>query len=147
MGLQLHLGTSFDFLRAPDVSPRQSLRQLTEGLLGICSAVERGEIERSVVLVGTTYFFRDVTLRRLGLHATDPGPLQRFLAVVAWAELSLLHSIAKKAPRAVRLERLRQVRFTAAELLARRPQLEGWRRVLTRRSPGQRPAAGRLRPC
>jgi hypothetical protein len=137
-GLQLHMGTSFDFLRARDVTPRHSLRQLTEGLLGICSAVERGDLARSTVIVGTTYFLRDYTLRRMGLEATDPGPLQRLLALAAWAELNLLHSIAKGAPRAVRLERLRKVRFTAADLLACRPALEGWRRLLIAEPPSAR---------
>src|SRR5262245_60550380 len=65
-GLQLHLGTSLDFLRAADVSPRTSLRLLNEGLLALCEAVERGEIDKSTVLVGTTYFLRDDTLRRFG---------------------------------------------------------------------------------
>jgi hypothetical protein len=142
-GLQLHMGTSLDFLRAGHLRPRDSLRHLTEGLLGICAAVERGELSRSTVFVGTTYFFRDATLRRLHLEPSNPGPLQRLLALLAWGELNLLHSIAKGAPRLVRVERLRKVRFTAAQLLERRVQLESWRRRLQRRGIGRAPARTR----
>ena len=136
-GLQLHMGTSLDFLRARHRRPSDSLRHLTEGLLGICAAVERGEVPRSTVFVGTTYFFRDATLRRLHLEPSNPGPLQRLLALLAWGELNVLHSIAKGAPRLVHVERLRKVRFTAAQLLERRVQLERWRRLLQRRGRGR----------
>jgi hypothetical protein len=132
-GLQLHLGTSFDFLRAKDVSPRDSLRHLADGLLAICAAVERGELPSSTVLTGTTYFFREATLRRFGLRPHEPGPLQWTLACVAWLETSLLLSLARGAPTLVRLERLFAVRFTAAELLKRRRSIEGCRRALERR--------------
>ena len=131
-GLQLHLGTSFDFLRARDVSPRHSLRLLADGLLGICAAVERGDLPSSTVLTGTTYFFREATLRRFGLQPREPGPLQRALVWIAWLELCLLHSLARGAPRLVRLERLLAVRFTAAEIVRRRRQIEAWRRALER---------------
>jgi hypothetical protein len=129
-GLQLHLGTSFDFLRSSDVSPRHSLRLLADGLLAICAAVERGDVPSSTVLTATTYFFREATLRRFGLRPHELGPLEWTLACTAWLELCLLQSLARRTIRLVRLERLLAVRFTAGDLVKQRRQIEVWRRAL-----------------
>ena len=130
---QLHLGTSFDFLRASERSPRRSLCQLVCGLLAICRAVETGALQDSTVFVGTTYFLREETLLRLGLRARRPGVLQLAAAIAAYLEVCLLHSLAKRALRPVPLARLRQIRFTGRELLERRAVLEKLRQALLQR--------------
>ena len=132
---ELHLGTSYDFFLHA-ISPRLTLAQLAEGLVGLCAATERGEIRREEVIEGTVCFLSEPTLRRFGFQPRALGPLRFLLVLANYPELLLLTSIAKGAFAPVPLGRVRRVRTTAEKLLAQKDHLESFRTLLSRHPLG-----------
>jgi hypothetical protein len=132
---ELHLGTSYDFFLHA-ISPRLTLAQLAEGLVGLCAATERGEIPRGEVIEGTVCFLSEPTLRRFGFQPRALGPLRFLLVLANYPELLLLTSIAKGAFAPVDLTRVRRVRTTAEKLLEQKRHLETFRTLLSRDALG-----------
>jgi hypothetical protein len=120
---ELHLGTSWDFMLQAE-SPRSTMTLLAEGLLGLCGAVERGEIPKGEVIEGTVCFLNEPTLKRFGFQTRFPGPIHLLMVLANFPELSILQSIAKRSFAPVRLSRVRRVSTTPERLLAQKPVLQ-----------------------
>ncbi len=72
--IDLHSGTGFDYLFVfrnckPGIELRNRLLAYhLEGLLQLISLIENKQISESVTIVGTSYFFNDRTLQKLGFQ-------------------------------------------------------------------------------
>jgi hypothetical protein len=53
--LEIHLGTSYDFFHH-NPSPRLMMRYLAEGLVNLCEAIEKGQVDRHWLVKGTVYY-------------------------------------------------------------------------------------------
>ena len=130
---ELHLGTSYDFFHQSDTSPKQTLLYLSEGLVHLCTAVERGEIPRSENIQGTTYFLSEHTLEQFGFRSRRLGPFQLLMFLINYVELCILQSLSKGEIRLVRVRRARRVQIRAGEIVKRKALYERWHRILSTR--------------
>lgn len=121
---EIHLGTAKDFLQQDASRRRLLLARVAQGLLALCDEVEAGRLRPDVRFTGTTDLLREATAQRLGFRASLPGTLRSAVTLTAWLQVSLLRSVLRRGPAAVRIGRLRRLQIDAGALAARRPELE-----------------------
>lgn len=122
-GLDLHVGTLFDYLlhlRWSDRGPRAARRvteALLRGLLVLCEEMERGRMLPGTALVATSYFFSDRTLARLGFTLRRPPAMRVQNLVVASLSIALRLSFVRGRPAFPDLHQIREATTTAGELV------------------------------
>jgi len=122
--LEIHLGTSYDFLKQENLCPRLILRHAAEGFVNLCTAVENGQVDRDQVLKGTLYYFNDSTLHRFGFEFRSPSLIHWLLFLQNYLEACLLKIISKKKIDLIHLGKVRRVRVTAGKLLEHKTKFE-----------------------
>lgn len=139
---EIHGGTSWDYVRLfrlsenGAVATRRLLRFYLEGLLDIARLVESGAIPGETTVTGTSYFFSERSARRLGFRLEPAGPRLRVVLVLYYLDLVLLYSFARGRIAFPNVLRTRRAAIRAADLAAKRREIE---RLIARL--GQRPAA------
>ncbi len=114
--LEIHLGTSYDFfLHNP--SPRLMMRYLAEGLVNLCEAIEKGQVDRHRIVKGTVYYINDSNLQRFGFEPCTPNLLQWLLFLQNYLEACLLLTLSKRKLSLVNIGSVRRVKVMAADLL------------------------------
>ncbi len=99
--IDLHSGGSFDFLfvmRRFNVGAETRNRILLyhlEGMLNIISLIEENKVPSSVNIVGTSYFFNDRTINKLGFEQEKPSILYRINLMANFIDLIWMYSIAR----------------------------------------------------
>jgi plasmid stabilization system protein ParE len=122
-GLDLHVGTLFDYLlnlRWSDRGPRAARRvteEMLRGLHGLCEETELGRTPPHTELVATSYFFSDRTLARLGFTLRRPPSMLQHNLVVASLSIALRLSFTRGRPAFPDLRQIRQATTTAGELV------------------------------
>ncbi len=121
--IDLHSGGSFDYLfvmRKFKSGIEFRNRMLTyhlEGLLNLISQIENGAIPNSVIIVGTSYFFNERTIKKLGFEPQRPSLFYRINLLVNFIDLTWMYSLA-------------QGRFVIPKLwMANKAQIEGGKLV------------------
>lgn len=139
---EIHGGTVFDYLlqfRWKDrgaVAARRILILYLEGLLDIADCVSRGELPPSIRITGTSYFFREASVRKLGFSFERPSVRLRANLFFHLLGLTILYSFARGRPSVPPVWRARNAVIRGDALLSRRPAIEKMIRVL-RREPRQ----------
>lgn len=121
--LEMHLGTSWDFLRQRDLTQRRLLRHVSDGLMALLDEAEAGRIPWSFRLRGTMSFLTEKTSRSLGFTTRRPNALEWLAFALNWPELCLLHSVARKRLSFVDIRRVHIIHATIGDLLSMRPRL------------------------
>jgi hypothetical protein len=99
--IDLHSGTSFDYLfvmrkyKAGIDFRKRLLTYHLEGLLKIITQIENGKIPQSVLIVGTSYFFNDRTINKLGFIQQKPSLFYRINLLVNFIDLTWMYSVAQ----------------------------------------------------
>lgn len=99
--IDLHSGTTFDYLRVmrkvkPGIEMRNRiLMYQLEGLLNIIQQIESNKIPQTVNIIGTSYFFSDRTLKKLGFEIVKPSLFYRLNILVNFIDLTYLYSLSK----------------------------------------------------
>jgi hypothetical protein len=123
---ELHGGTPYDYvlhMRWSERGPRATrtlLRLYLAGLLGIITEIEQGRIPGDARITGTSYFFSDRTMRKLGFRLEAPGFLDRLHLLLDVLSLVATYSYARGRLTLPRVWRARQATITAAGLAERR---------------------------
>lgn len=98
--IDLHSGTSFDYLfvfrnQRAGVSLRNKLLMYhCEGLLNIISQIENKRIPESVQIVGTSYFFNERTLQKLGFQIEKATLFYRTNLFINFIDLFWMYSVS-----------------------------------------------------
>ena len=98
--IDLHSGTSFDYLfvfrnQRAGVSLRNKLLMYhCEGLLNIISQIENKRIPESVQIVGTSYFFNERTLQKLGFQIEKASLFYRATLFINFIDLFWMYSLS-----------------------------------------------------
>ncbi len=127
---EIHGGTSWDYVRlfrlseSGAVATRRLLRFYLEGLLDIARLVESGVISPGTTITGTSYFFSEKSARRLGFRLEPAGPRLRAVLVLYYLDLVLLSSFARGRIAFPNVLKARRAAIRAADLAARRPEIE-----------------------
>jgi hypothetical protein len=99
--IDLHSGTSFDYLfvfrnQKAGVSLRNKLLVYhCEGLLNIISQIENKRIPESVQIVGTSYFFNEITLQKLGFQIEKASLFYRANLFINFIDLFWMYSLSR----------------------------------------------------
>lgn len=99
--IDLHSGTTFDYLWVmrkvkPGIEMRNRiLMYQLEGLLNIIQQIESNKIPQTVNIIGTSYFFSDRTLIKLGFVIVEPSLFYRLNILVNFIDLTYLYSLSK----------------------------------------------------
>jgi hypothetical protein len=99
--IDLHSGTSFDHLLVlRNVKPGLALRNKIlqyhlEGLLNLISLIEKKQIPASVTVVGTSYFFSNRTLTKLGFQIENASLFYRANLFINFLDLFWMYSLSR----------------------------------------------------
>lgn len=99
--IDLHSGTTFDYLWVmrkvkPGIEMRNRiLMYQLDGLLNIIQQIESNKIPQTVNIIGTSYFFSDRTLKKLGFEIVKPSLFYRLNILVNFIDLTYLYSLSK----------------------------------------------------
>ncbi len=99
--IDLHSGTSFDHLFVlrkckPGIELRNRLLAYhLEGLLHLISLIENKQIPESVTIVGTSYFFNDRTLQKLGFQIEKASAFYRANLFINFIDLFWMYSLSR----------------------------------------------------
>lgn len=99
--IDLHSGTGFDYLFVfrnckPGIEWRNKLLAYhLEGLLQLISFIENKQIPESVTIVGTSYFFNDRTLQKLGFQIEKASTYYRANLFINFIDLCWMYSLSR----------------------------------------------------
>ena len=128
--IDLHSGTSFDHLFVlrnckPGIELRNRLLAYhLEGLLYLISLIENKQIPESVTLVGTSYFFNDRTLQRLGFQIEKASSFYRANLFINFIDLFWMYSLSRGKVSMPALWEAKKARIQGAALVAQKVNLE-----------------------
>lgn len=139
--LDIHLGTSFDHLltmRPWDLGRTAHAALLVgalDGLLAIAGEVERGVLDRDVVVEGTSWFFTESSAERFGFELAPPTPLGYLSVFVSLFDIVWMYSFTHGHPTFPPIRGIRRAITTGSKLLAQRNRLLALRNRLARALP------------
>jgi hypothetical protein len=128
--LDIHLGTSWDFIRHLQVNPRRLLYFLAEGLLRIIADARRGNIRTTTRLRGNTYFLKKSSLEKFGFMTRKMNLIEWLLFLFTYLEISILQSISHKRLTFVPLRNVCIVYCTVGDLIRHQSRIERIARTL-----------------
>jgi len=128
--IDLHSGTSFDHLFVlrnckPGIELRNRLLAYhLEGLLYLISLIENKQIPESVTIVGTSYFFNDRTLKRLGFQIEKASTFYRANLFLNFIDLFWMYSLSRGKVSMPALWKAKKAQIQGAALVAQKVNLE-----------------------
>lgn len=100
--IDLHSGGSFDYLFVmrkykPGIELRNRLLMYhIEGLLKIIQHIENKSIPETVNIVGTSYFFNNKTLSKMGFEIVSPSLFYRINLFINFIDLIWMYSLSQR---------------------------------------------------
>jgi hypothetical protein len=127
--LDLHLGTSFDFIqqfRWSDRGPRARrhiLASVLRGMVAVAEEIEAGKRPPEVRVEATSYFFNDKTATRLGFQMETPSWHTRLNFLLHFPEVAACESFVRGRPSMPNILRLRKATASGAEIVANKAKI------------------------
>lgn len=137
--LDLHNGTTFDYLLNMKLKDKgikaryKILAYYLEGLLKITDEIESGKINSSLPIEGTSYFFSDSTVQRLGFTLQKPLFSYYFNFIFNFTDLFLMYSYSKGKFTIPRIFHIKRAVITPSELCAQKENLRTLLNTLNKR--------------
>ena len=116
-GYDFHLGTSYDFFRVKNITPKKTLYYLGKGLYNLCEAIEQGKISADKKFRGNTFYLKDKTAKSFGFRCRKMNLFEKILFVQNYLELVVLNSILHKKFTLIPLDHIRIMYSTGTEIL------------------------------
>ena len=127
--IDLHSGGSFDYLVVmkkfrPGLEMRNKLLMFhLEGLMHIIQSIENKNIPESVNIIGTSYFFNERTLNKMGFELETPSLFYRINLFLNFIDLIWMYSLSKGKLAIPRLWSAKKASISGNRLLANKVQL------------------------
>lgn len=125
----LHNGTSFDYVFIMrNYSPgrplrHQLLKYYLEGLLAIIEKIESGGLSENVLVSGSSYFFSEGTVKKLGFHTRSAGFHEQLNIATNYLDLLWMYSLAHGKLTFPKLNRVKTAEIMGHELLKHKDTL------------------------
>jgi hypothetical protein len=129
--IDLHSGTSFDHLFVlRKYKPGNALRNRImmyhlEGLLKLIQSIEEKQIPASVNIIGTSYFFNDRTLSKLGFQLEKASLFYRINLFINFIDLFWMYSLSKGKLAIPSVWSAKKAIITGDTLVAQKTKFEG----------------------
>ena len=128
--IDLHSGGSFDYLfvmrkykSGIEMRNRLLLFQL-EGLKNIIQLIGDKAVPESVTIVGTSYFFSDRTVQKIGFELIEPSLFYRINLFANILDLVWMYSLAQAKWAIPKVWQAKKVQITGQKLVEHKVQLE-----------------------
>ena len=128
--IDLHSGGSFDYLfvmrkykSGIEMRNRLLLFQL-EGLKNIIQLIEDKAVPESVTIVGTSYFFSDRTVQKIGFELIEPSLFYRINLFANFLDLVWMYSLAQGKWAIPKVWQAKKVQITGQKLVEHKVQLK-----------------------
>ncbi len=129
--IDLHSGTSFDhlFVLSKYKSGNQLRNRLLiyhlEGLLQLISLIEDKRLPETVSIVGTSYFFNDRTLNKLGFQIERASLIYRINLFINFIDLFWMYSLSRGSFSIPNLWDAKKATIKGDNLVAQKTKLQG----------------------
>lgn len=138
--IDLHSGSSFDFLftmitnRVGVGIRNKLLMHHLQGLLTIISLIENGKIPKTVTISGTSYFFNERTLNKVGFELIQPSLFYRLNFVVNIVDLTWMYSLSQGRLSLPKVWKAKTASISGSKLVERKGLLENLYEKMTSRA-------------
>ncbi len=128
--IDLHSGGSFDYLfvmrkyRAGIEIRTNLLIYHLEGLIKIIQLIEKKSIPETVNIVGTSYFFNDRTLRKMGFEIVNPSLFYKLDLFINFIDLIWMYSLSKGKLSIPKLWNAKKASISGAKLVESKKVIE-----------------------
>ncbi len=128
--IDLHSGSSFDYLfimwkyRSGNETRNKLFIYYIEGLLHLITEIESGEIPKSVSIIGTSYFFNERTIKKLGFDEKKPTLFYRLNLLINFIDIFWMYSLSKNKIGFPNLLAAKKLSISGEALIAKRTQIE-----------------------
>ena len=141
--IDIHSGSSFDYLfvmtkyKIGSEFKNQLLLYHLEGVLKIINLIEKDEIPATVTIIGTSYFFNERTIEKLGFEKENPSLFYRINLLANFVDLLWMYSIAKGHFSIPTIWKAKKVKINGGKLVENKETIIKLHKVLTiRRKTG-----------
>ncbi len=117
--VELHLGTTWDLMKAQRLSPQAIMSSLVMGISGLVADAKRGRLQPELKVRATTYFLSESTLTRFGFDVRRPNVLEYLAFIGNYAEVCILRSVVAGRLQFVDLRRVLMAETTVQTLVDR----------------------------
>lgn len=138
--IDLHSGGSFDYLFVmrnynPGIEMRNRLLLFQlEGLKKIIQLIEDKVVPESVNIVGTSYFFSNRTVQRIGFELIEPSLFYRINLLGNFLDLVWMYSLAQGKWAIPKVWQAKKVQITGQKLVEHKVQLDALYEKLSSKS-------------
>ncbi len=138
--IDLHSGGSFDYLfvmrkyRAGIEIRTKLLFYHIEGLLKIIQLIEKKSIPETVNIVGTSYFFNDRTLSKMGFEIVNPSLFYRLNLFINFIDLIWMYSFSQGKLSIPKLWKAKKASISGAKLIESKKVIEDLYNKMKRRT-------------
>ena len=138
--IDLHSGGSFDYLfvmrkyRAGIEIRTKLLLYHIEGLIKIIQLIENKSIPESVNIVGTSYFFNDRTLSKIGFEIVKPSLFYRLNLFINFIDLIWMYSLSQGKLSIPKLWNAKKASISGAKLVESKMVVENLYGKMKRRT-------------
>ena len=128
--IDLHSGNSFDYLFVmrkykPGIELRNKLLMYQlEGLINLIQLIENKKIPETVNIVGTSYFFNNKTLHKMGFESINPSWFYRLNLFVNFIDLIWMYSLSQGKFSIPKLWNVKKASITGAKLIEKKKLIE-----------------------
>ena len=95
-----------------------------EGLIKIIKLIENKSIPKTVNIVGTSYFFNDRTLSKMGFDIVNPSLFYRLNLFINFIDLSWMYSLSKGKLSIPKLWNAKKASISGAKLVESKKAIE-----------------------
>ena len=127
--IDLHSGGSFDYLfvmrkyKAGVEMRNRLLMYHIEGLIHLIQLIQNRSIPETVNIVGTSYFFNNRTLHKLGFDIVNPSLFYRINLFVNFIDLIWMYSLSKRKFSIPKLWNAKKASITGTKLVESKNKL------------------------
>lgn len=137
--IDIHSGGSFDYLfvmrkfKIGTELRNQILLYHLEGIMKIISLIENDKIPISVNIVGTSYFFNERTIEKLGFQKEKPSIFYRINLIANSVDLIWMYSISKGHFSIPKIWSAKKVKINGSKLVDKKEMIIKLHTTLNRR--------------
>lgn len=128
--IDLHSGGSFDYLLVMrkyksgiEIRNRLLIYHL-EGLINLIHLIENQEIPETVSIVGTSYFFNNKTVHRMGFEIEKPSFFYRLNLFINFIDLIWMYSLSKGKFSMPKIWNARKASISGSQLIENKKVIE-----------------------